>query len=194
MNFKMKIAIYCGSSFGNDEIFNLKAKEFIQFLSKKEVSIVYGGSKSGIMGTVSNDAMALNMEVIGVITHDLAYKEIENKNITKLFKVDTIRERKAKMEELADAFIAFPGGFGTLEEISEVFTNLQIGNSNKPCALFNVNGYYDKLMFFLKNCVENGFINKEHYDAIILSDDIEYIYKSFKNYKAPKSKWELNNK
>lgn len=190
----MKIAIYCGSSFGNDEIFNLKAKEFIQFLSKKEVSIVYGGSKSGIMGTVSNDAMALNMEVIGVITHDLAYKEIENKNITKLFKVDTIRERKAKMEELADAFIAFPGGFGTLEEISEVFTNLQIGNSNKPCALFNVNGYYDKLMFFLKNCVENGFINKEHYDAIILSDDIEYIYKSFKNYKAPKSKWELNNK
>lgn len=187
----MKIAIYCGSSFGKSEIYNKKALEIIDFLASKNSSIVYGGSKSGLMGTISDEAMKKNMEVIGVITYDLANKEIENKSITKLYKVETIRERKAMMEELSDAFIALPGGFGTLEEISEAFTYIQIGLHNKPCALYNLHGYYDKLVEFLKNCVENGFISKEHVDAIIVSDDIEYIYNAFTKYQAPKSKWEL---
>lgn len=187
----MKVAIYCGSSFGNDKIFNEKALEVVDFLSSKKVSIVYGGSKSGLMGTISNEAIKRGMEVIGVITHDLAFKEIENTSITQLYKVETIRERKTMMEELSDAFIALPGGFGTLEEISEAFTYIQIGLHNKPCALYNLNGYYDKLIEFLKNCVDNGFISKEHVDAIIVSDDIEYIYNAFTKYQAPKSKWEL---
>lgn len=190
----MKIAIYCGSSFGNDEIYEKQVKPFIDFLAQKNSIIVYGGSKSGLMGTISNYALSLRMEVIGVITHDLSSKEIENKSVSKLYKVDTIRDRKAKMEELSDAFIAYPGGFGTLEEISEVFTNIQIGNNKKPCALYNLNGYYDKLVDFLENCVENGFINKEHFNAIIVSDNIETIYKSFEEYKAPKSKWDLIKK
>lgn len=188
----MKIAIYCGSSFGSDKIFNERALEVVEFLSSKKVSIVYGGSKSGLMGTISNEAIKKGMEVIGVITHDLADKEIENTSITKLYKVETIRERKTMMEELSDAFITLPGGFGTLEEISEAFTYIQIGLHNKPCALYNLNGYYDKLIEFLRNCVDNGFISKEHVDAIIVSDNIEYIYNAFTKYQAPKSKWELN--
>ncbi len=187
----MNIAIYCGSSFGNNRIYEKKAKDLIKYLSKKNATIIYGGSKSGLMGTISEEAIKLNLEVHGVITHYLADKEIENSAITKLYKVSNIRERKAKMEELAEVFIAFPGGFGTLEEITEVFTSIQIGTHTKPCALYNINGYFDELISFLENCVNEGFIQKKHFDAIIVSDDIEYIYNSFLEYKAPKSKWEI---
>ena len=190
MNSKMNIAIYCGSSFGKDDVYEDEAKKVIQYLNKKNSSIVYGGSEAGIMGVISTEAMKLEMEVFGVITHNLANKEIENKSISKIYKVNNIRERKAKMEDLSDAFIALPGGFGTLEEITEVFTSIQIGLHTKPCALYNLNGYYDKLLEFLQNCVDQEFINQKHLNAIIVSDDIDYIYKSFEEYKAPKSKWE----
>ncbi len=188
----LNIAIYCGSTFGNEKIYEEKAKEIIRFLSTKDISIVYGGSKSGLMGTISYEAINLNMHVQGVITHNLANKEIENKTISKLYKVDNIRDRKQKMEELADAFIALPGGYGTLEEISEVFTSIQIGIHTKPCALYNLNGYYDKLIEFLQSCVNNGFIKQLHLDALIVSDDIEDIYKQILRYKAPKNKWEIS--
>ncbi len=186
----MKIAIYCGSSFGNNKIYEQKAKDLIAYLAKKNTTIVYGGSKSGLMKTISEEAVKLNLEVHGVITTYLANKEIENKDITKLYKVSNIRERKAKMEELSEAFIALPGGFGTIEEIAEVFTSIQIRTHTKPCALYNVNGYFDKLISFLKHCIQEGFIQKNHFEAIIISDDIEYIYNSFLEYKAPKSKWD----
>lgn len=187
----MNIAIYCGSSFGKNKIHEQKAREIIQYLSKKDIAIIYGGSKSGLMGTISNEAISKGLEVNGVITNNLAKKEILNKNITKIYQVKNIRDRKAKMEELADAFLAIPGGYGTLEEISEVFTSIQIGIHNKPCALYNLNGYYNKLIEFLQNCVNEGFIKQVHLDSIIISDDIDYIYNSFLNYKAPKNKWEL---
>lgn len=187
----MNIAIYCGSLFGNDEIYENEAKKLVYFLSKKNASIVYGGSKSGLMGTISQEAIRLKVNIYGVTTHNLAHNEIENNKISKLFKVNNIRERKAKMEELSDAFIAFPGGFGTLEEITEVFTSIQIGSHQKPCALYNINGYFDDLIIFLQKCVDKGFINQTHLDSIIVSDNINFIYNSFKNYKAPKTKWEV---
>ncbi|QDF28583.1 LOG family protein [Halarcobacter anaerophilus] len=187
----MNIAIYCGTSFGDNPIYKEKAINLIDYLSKKDVSIVYGGSKSGLMGLISNEAMSLNMKVYGVITYTLATQEIENTNITKLEKVATIRERKERMEELADAFIALPGGFGTLEEVSEIFTAIQVGTTNKPCALFNINGYFDKLIDYLKFCKDEGFLLQEHLDSLIVSDDINYIYKKLKNHQAPKSKWEI---
>ncbi|WP_044415365.1 TIGR00730 family Rossman fold protein [Halarcobacter anaerophilus] len=187
----MNIAIYCGTSFGDNPIYKEKAINLIDYLSKKDVSIVYGGSKSGLMGLISNEAMSLNMKVYGVITYTLATQEIENTNITKLEKVATIRERKERMEELADAFIALPGGFGTLEEVSEIFTAIQVGTTNKPCALYNINGYFDKLIDYLKFCKDEGFLLQEHLDSLIVSDDINYIYKKLKNHQAPKSKWEI---
>lgn len=187
----MKIAIYCGSSFGNNPIYKEETIKLVHYLKKKDVSIVYGGSIMGLMGLVSNEAIDLGMEVYGVITYKLARNELENDRITKLYKVDTIRERKAKMEEMADAFIALPGGFGTLEEISEIFTAIQVGNSKKPCALYNVNGYFDKLINFLEYCKDEGFLLKEHLNSIIISDDIDYIYNKFKNHKAPLTKWDI---
>lgn len=187
----MNIAIYCGSSFGNDKIYEEKAKEIIRFLSKHNTKLVYGGSNSGIMGTISSEAILLGMDVIGVISKNLSSLEVLNKNVKNIIEVDNIRERKAMMESLADAFIALPGGFGTLEEISEVFTAIQIGEHTKPCALYNLNGYYDKLVDFLKSCVEKGFLQQVHLDAIIISDDISYIYDQLENYSPPKSKWSL---
>ncbi|RXJ94456.1 TIGR00730 family Rossman fold protein, partial [Arcobacter sp. CECT 8989] len=118
-------------------------------------------------------------------------KELENEKLSNLIKVNNMRERKAQMEELSDAFIAFPGGCGTLEEISEILTSIQVGYTQKPCAFFNINGYYDNLLAFLQTAVNEGFMLKEHFDSIIVSDDIKEIYKGFINYEPPKSKWEI---
>lgn len=186
----MNVTIYCGSSFGNDKVYVESAKLLAQKLAEKNINIVYGGSIQGIMGIISNESLKYNNIVTGVITHDLAEKEIENKNITKIYKVDTINQRKEKMEELADAFITFPGGYGTFEEIFEVLSSAQIGYHKKPCAFYNVNGYYDKLLEFLKNSVNEGFIGKDFVDMLIVSDNIDEIINRIETYKAPKSKWE----
>ena len=186
----MTVAIYCGSAFGNNEIYENTAKLLAQKLSKENINIVYGGSVQGLMGIVSNEAMSLGNIVTGVITYDLSNKEIENKNISKIYKVNTINERKEKMEELADAFIILPGGYGTFEEIFEVLSNAQIGYHKKPCAFLNVNNYYDYLVKFLQNCVSEGFIKKDYVEMLIISDDIDKIIQKIRDYKAPKGKWE----
>ena len=186
----MTVAIYCGSAFGNNEIYQEIAKLLAQKLSSENINIVYGGSVQGLMGIVSNEAMSLGNIVTGVITYDLSNKEIENKNISKIYKVNTINERKEKMEELADAFIILPGGYGTFEEIFEVLSNAQIGYHKKPCAFLNVNNYYDYLVKFLQNSVSEGFIKKDYVEMLIISDDIDKIIQKIRDYKAPKGKWE----
>lgn len=186
----MRVAIYCGSAFGDNDIYQQTAKLLAQKLSSENINIVYGGSVQGLMGIVSNEAMSLGNNVIGVITHDLSNKEIENRNLSELYKVNTINERKEKMESLADAFIVLPGGYGTFEEIFEVLSNAQIGYHKKPCAFLNVNNYYNHLVKFLQNCVTEGFIKKDYVEMLIVSDDIDEIIQKIKDYKAPKSKWE----
>lgn len=186
----MNIAIYCGSSFGNNKIYEEQTKVLAQKLALKNLNIVYGGSLQGLMGIVSNESIRYKNVVTGVITYDLVDKEIENKNITKIYKVNTINQRKEKMEELSDAFITLPGGYGTFEEIFEVLSSTQIGYHKKPCAFYNINGYYDKLIDFLNNCVKEGFIKKDYVDMLIVSDDIDEIIERIINYKAPKNKWQ----
>ncbi len=186
----MNVAIYCGSSFGNDKIYVESTKLLAQKLASHNIGIVYGGSIQGLMGVIANESILLNNSVVGVITHDLAKKEIENKNISKLHKVDTINQRKEKMEELSEAFIALPGGYGTLEEITEVLCSAQIGYHKKPCVFYNVNGYYDYFFKFLQNCLNEGFISKDYIDMLIISDNCDEIINKIKNYKSPKSKWD----
>lgn len=186
----MNVAIYCGSAFGNDDIFGQKSKELAQKLASKNINIVYGGSKQGLMGIVSNESLRLNNKVIGVITHDLSSKELENIGLSAMYKLDTINERKAKMEELSDAFIALPGGYGTFDEIFDVISSAQIGYHEKPCIFYNINGYYNKLIEFLHNSSDAGFIKKEHVDMIIVTDDPDELIEKLLSYKAPKSKWE----
>ena len=158
----MTVAIYCGSAFGNNEIYENTAKLLAQKLSKENINIVYGGSVQGLMGIISNESLKFNNKVTGVITYHLQDKEIENKNISEIYTVETINQRKEKMEELSDAFIAIPGGYGTFEEIFDVISAAQIGYHKKPCAFFNINGYYDKLIEFLRNCEKEGFIKKDY--------------------------------
>lgn len=186
----MNVAIYCGSSFGNNKIYEESTKLLAQKLAENNLNIIYGGSIQGLMGIISNESLKFNNTVTGVITHDLINKEIENKNITKIYKVETINQRKEKMEELSDAFIAMPGGYGTFDEIFEVISSAQIGYHKKPCAFFNINGYYDHLIKFLENCVKEGFINKTYVDMLIISKDIDEIIEKILTYKAPKAKWE----
>ena len=186
----MNVAIYCGSSFGNNKIYEESAKLLAKKLAEKSLNIVYGGSIQGLMGIISNESLKYNNTVIGVITYDLMNKEIENKDITKIYKVETINQRKEKMEELSDAFIAMPGGYGTFEEIFEVISSAQIGYHKKPCVFFNVNGYYDYLIKFLENCLKEGFINKTYVDMLIISEDIDEIIEKILTYQAPKAKWE----
>ena len=186
----MNVAIYCGSSFGNDKIYEESTKLLAQKLAENNLNIVYGGSLQGLMGIISNESLKFNNTVTGVITYDLINKEIENKNISKIYKVETINQRKEKMEQLSDAFIAMPGGYGTFEEIFEVISSSQIGYHQKPCAFFNINGYYDQLILFLKNCVKEGFIKKTYVDMLIVSDDIDEIIEKILTYQAPKPKWE----
>jgi uncharacterized protein (TIGR00730 family) len=186
----MNIAIYCGSSLGNNKIYEEQTKVLAQKLAEKNLNIVYGGSLQGLMGVISNESLKHNNTVTGVITYDLVSKELENPNITKIHKVNTMDERKQMMEDLADAFIALPGGYGTFEEIFDVISSTQIGYHQKPCAFFNINGYYDKLIDFLKNCVHEGFIKKDFVDMLIVSDDVDEIIEKILTYKAPKNKWE----
>ncbi len=186
----MNVAIYCGSSFGNNKIYEESTKLLAQKLAENNLNIIYGGSIQGLMGIISNESLKFNNTVTGVITHDLINKEIENKNITKIYKVETINQRKEKMEELSDAFIAMPGGYGTFDEIFEVISSAQIGYHKKPCAFFNINGYYDHLIAFLRNCVKEGFIKETYVDMLIISDDVNEIIEKILTYKAPKAKWE----
>jgi uncharacterized protein (TIGR00730 family) len=186
----MNVAIYCGSSFGNDKIYEESTKLLAKKLAENSLNIVYGGSIQGLMGIVSNESLKFNNSVTGVITYDLIDKEIENKNITTIYKVETINQRKEKMEQLSDAFIAMPGGYGTFDEIFEVISSAQIGYHKKPCVFFNINGYYDHLIAFLKNCVKEGFIKDTYVDMLIVSDNIDEIIEKILTYQAPKAKWE----
>jgi hypothetical protein len=186
----MNVAIYCGSSLGKSEIYEEATKLLARKLAMKKFNIVYGGSLQGLMGTISNESIKYNNIVIGVITYDLISKEIENKNITKIYKVETMNQRKEKMEELSDAFIAIPGGYGTFEEIFNIISAAQLGHHQKPCAFYNLNGYYDKLIEFLENCVKEGFIRKDFVDMLIVSDDVDDIINRIETYQAPKNKWE----
>lgn len=186
----MNIAVYCGSALGNDEVYINAAKALAAEMAQRNIQMVYGGSSQGLMGIISNEALRLGIKVTGVIPYSLVDKEIENKNITYVYKVDNMSERKVKMEALSDAFIAMPGGYGTFDEIFEVISELQLGKHNKPCAFYNINGYYNKLMEFLEDCAQRGFIQQRFVDMIILCDQPQTLLDEILLFKPIKSKWE----
>jgi len=163
------ICVYCGSSPGSDPAFLRAAREVGVLLAQRGHTLVYGGGNVGLMGMVADAAMTAGGRVIGVIPDNLARKELAHEGLTKLHVVASMHERKALMASLVDGFLALPGGVGTLEEIIEVFVWTQLGLHAKPCALLNVNGYYDPLAAFLTHMTDSRFLRAEQLSQLIIA-------------------------
>jgi uncharacterized protein (TIGR00730 family) len=158
----MRLCVFCGSSSGSSPIYVDQAKALGTALAQSGIDLVYGGASVGLMGAVADATLAAGGNVIGVMPQALVDKEISHKGLTDLRIVGSMHERKALMAELADGFIALPGGLGTFEELFEVWTWAQLGYHRKPCALLNVDGFYDKLSGFLDDVVTRGFVKPSH--------------------------------
>ena len=163
-----RIAVFCGSNFGTDPEFGEASDHLARVMVDKNIGLVYGGGSGGLMGRIADEVLRLGGEAIGVIPHKLIKKEIAHNRLTELFVVETMHERKAKMAELSDGFVAMAGGIGTLEEIVEVFTWSQLEYHNKPCAFLNTNGYYDTLLRFLDEMVLKKFLNPIQKEKLIV--------------------------
>ncbi|WP_148863111.1 LOG family protein [Marinobacter fonticola] len=185
----MRIAVFCGSSPGEDPVFAEGARLMGKTIAEAGHGLVFGGGKVGLMGILADSVLEHGGEVIGVIPHMLKEREVAHAGVTELLVVDDMHQRKARMNALANAFIAMPGGPGTLEEIFEVWTWAQLGYHDKPCAFFNVAGYYDQLFGFFDTMRDNGFLKPLYRDMLIVQDDPGRILASFEGYRSPQTKW-----
>lgn len=183
------IAIFCGSSLGTDQIFADVAQLTGETIAKHGQTLVYGGGRSGLMGIVADSALAAGGQVIGVIPQGLVDRELAHPGLTELHIVKNMHERKTKMSELSDGFIALPGGAGTIEEIFEQWTWAQLGIHLKPCAFLNVEGFYNDLLKFIQLTTDKGFSKARFTNQLIHSASIEDILAQFKAYQAPEPKW-----
>lgn len=183
------IAIFCGSALGTDAIFEKVARLTGETIAKKGKTLVYGGGRSGLMGIVADSALAAGGQVIGVIPQGLVDRELAHPHLTELYVVKDMHERKTKMADLSDGFIALPGGAGTLEEIFEQWTWAQLGIHLKPCAFLNVEGFYNDLFKFIQLTTDKGFTKSRFTDMLIGSESVEEILDIFENYQAPEPKW-----
>jgi hypothetical protein len=186
------ICVFCGSSAGSREEYTTKARDLGLLFVEKGITLVYGGSNVGIMHVIADTMMQVGGKVIGVMPHNLIEREVAHKAITEFRVVKTMSERKAVMDELADAFIAMPGGIGTLDELFEVMSWNQLELITKPVALFNVAGYYDQLLAFLDHSVDQRFVKPEHRINLIAESDENVLLEKIQSYKPVKvdgGKW-----
>ncbi len=165
------ICVFCGSSPGRDPRFARAAEELGGVIAGAGLTLVYGGARVGLMGAVANAALGGGGRVVGVLPAVLGEREVEHIGLTELHRVGTMHDRKAKMAELADAFIALPGGLGTLEELFEVATWSYLAIHDKPFGILNVAGYYDALLAFLDRAVADGFVRADVLGRFIVDDD-----------------------
>jgi uncharacterized protein (TIGR00730 family) len=185
-----RVCVYCGSNPGRLPEYIAAGAQLGELLAASGIGLVYGGASVGVMGAVANAALAGGAEVIGVIPKALATREVAHPNLSTLHVVGSMHERKAKMAELSDGFIALPGGWGTIEEIFEALTWGQLGLHRKPCGLLNVAGYYDHLHAFLEHAIDQAFVKPEYKPMMIVEADAERLLARFRNYTAPNvEKW-----
>jgi uncharacterized protein (TIGR00730 family) len=177
------LCVYCGSNPGADPEYAAIATGFGALLASKGITLVYGGGNLGLMGAVADGALGAGGRVIGVMPRSLIEKEVAHQKLTELHAVSSMHERKMKMAELSDAFVALPGGMGTLEEIFEVCTWSQLGFHQKPCAFLNVAGFYSSLLGFLKHMVQERFMKEENYLSIIVESDPEQLLDRLASYR-----------
>lgn len=185
------ICVFCGSSLGNDPIYQQMAQATGQAIAEQGKTLIYGGGRSGLMGVVADSALKAGGRVVGIIPNALVDRELAHKGLTELYVVDNMHERKTQMSEQADAFIALPGGAGTLEEIFEQWTWNQLGIHQKPCAFLNVGGFYDDLIKMIQGSVARGFSQSRFVDQLIVANDINEILTAFSTYQPATPKWML---
>jgi len=184
------ITVFCGSSFGSEEIYKEQAVLLGQTLAKQNIQLIYGGANVGLMGAVADGVLLEGGKVIGVLPHFLQSKEIAHQDLTELILVETMHERKTKMNDLCDGVIVLPGGYGTLEEFFEMITWAQLGLHKKPIAILNINGFYDDLIKLVQNMVDKGFLKQINQEMLLVSDSIDELLEKMKNYRAPSvGKW-----
>ncbi len=171
MSSLRRICVYCGSRSGSQPRFGAAADELGALLAERGIGLVYGGASVGLMGTVADAVLAGGGQAIGVIPGDLFADEVAHEGLTELHVVGSMHARKALMSELADAFIALPGGFGTLEEVVEAVTWTQLGIHRKPVALLDVDGYYQHLLAFLDRAVADGLLDPDSRRLLVHGDD-----------------------
>ncbi|WP_442267420.1 TIGR00730 family Rossman fold protein [Tenacibaculum sp. ZS6-P6] len=185
-----RITVFCGSSFGTDTEFKIQARKLGNQLALENIELVYGGANVGLMGEVANGTLENKGKVIGVLPKFLATKEIAHTELTQLILVESMHERKTKMNDLCDGVIALPGGFGTLEELFEMLTWGQLGLHKKPIGILNSNGYYNELISFLDTMVTKGLLKEVNRNMVLVSNDVDDLLSKMKTYKAPTvEKW-----
>lgn len=185
-----RICVYCGSSLGKLPQYRIAARALGHELAARGIGLVYGGASIGIMGAVANGVLEKGGEAYGVIPEVLAIREVAHTGLSELFVVNSMHDRKAKMAELSDGFIALPGGWGTFEEIFEMLTWAQLGLHRKPCGLLNVSAYYDHLFAFLDHAFDQRFVQPEFRPAIMMDQSPSTLLDRFRDYRAPRvKKW-----
>jgi uncharacterized protein (TIGR00730 family) len=184
------VCVYAGSCPGADPRYSAAAQELAHELVDRQIRVVYGGAKIGLMGLLADTAVARGGRVVGVMPRSLVEKEVAHAGLTELRVVDSMHERKATMAELSDAFVALPGGIGTVEELIEVYTWTQLGLHAKPCALLNAGGYYDHLIGFLDHAVAERFLRPEHRELLVVADGPAELIERLERFEAPQlAKW-----
>lgn len=185
-----RYTVFCGSSAGNEPIYTEQATALGKALVKRNIGLVFGGGKIGMMGAVADAVMAAGGEAIGVIPKFLCSKEIAHGNLSKLIIVETMHERKMTMNELCTGVITLPGGFGTMEELFEMLTWQQLGLHQKPIGLLNTNGFYDDLLAMVQTMVDKGYLTIQHQNILLADTTIDGLLKKMENFVAPEvPKW-----
>jgi uncharacterized protein (TIGR00730 family) len=186
-----RICVFCGASPGARPEYGQATTQLARLLAAEGIGVVYGGGGVGLMGVLADAVLAEGGEIIGVIPRALVDREIAHRDVTDMRVVGSMHERKALMAELADAFIALPGGLGTLEELFEVYTWAQLGLHRKPCALLNVEGYYDGIAGFLANAVQERFLREEHREMLMVEREPRELIERLREFEpdAALPKW-----
>jgi uncharacterized protein (TIGR00730 family) len=179
------ICVYCGSNFGERVSYLEAAQDLGAEMAERGITLVYGGGNVGLMGTVADSVLAAGGKVIGVIPQALVDKEVAHTGLSDLRVVGSMHERKSLMADLADGFIALPGGLGTLEEFCEVATWTQLGFHKKACGLLNIGGFYDGLLSFLNHATEEKFIRPEHRSIVLEEEDPVELIKKLSQFEVP---------
>lgn len=185
-----RVCVFAGSSAGSRPAYRDSAEEFGRVLAARQIGLVYGGARVGLMGVIADAVLASGGQVTGVIPAALAAKEVAHNGVADLRIVGSMHERKAVMADLADAFVALPGGWGTLEEFFEVLTWGQLGLHRKPCGLLNAQGYFDGLLSFVGHSIEEGFVKCEYRSMISVADSPEGLLELLASFEPPSvEKW-----